>query len=181
MSRVVIRQAYPKDAEGIAFVKYHTWLTTYRGLIPDYVLDNLSLTANNQKWFKRLQENQNNESDFNVLVAEIINKCDERQESKNIVGMTFGGPQRSSDYSYEGEIYAIYVLKEYQQLGIGTKLFLKMNEILRNQNMNSLLVWVVKGNPSTAFYQKMGGKPLEEKIAIVHNAQVHEIGYVWNN
>src|SRR5512142_1389502 len=49
-SMATIRPATPEDAEGIARVHIETWRTTYRGLMPDSVLDNLSIEKQADRW-----------------------------------------------------------------------------------------------------------------------------------
>ncbi len=40
-------------------------------------------------------------------------------ERGRIVGFAVGGPERSGNPVYKGELYAIYIIEEYQQQGIG--------------------------------------------------------------
>ncbi|MCL4528655.1 MAG: GNAT family N-acetyltransferase, partial [Chloroflexi bacterium] len=46
----LIRPAVPNDVDAIARVHIDSWLTTYRGLIPDAVLDNLSFERRRDWW-----------------------------------------------------------------------------------------------------------------------------------
>ena len=40
-----------------------------------------------------------------------------------IIGFANGGPNRHSEYLYAGELYAIYILEEFQRRGMGKMLF----------------------------------------------------------
>ena len=53
-----------------------------------------------------------------------------------------------------GEIYAIYILKEYQQRGIGKKLInFAVNDLI-NENYDKVVIWALKDNPNVKFYKK---------------------------
>lgn len=45
-----IRKATLQDAEAIARVHVDSWKTTYKGIIPDNVLNNLSYTQRTEQW-----------------------------------------------------------------------------------------------------------------------------------
>lgn len=48
-------------------------------------------------------------------------------EAGEIFGFASGGPEESDEYPlYEGEVTAIYILKEYQGLGLGKKLLMRI-------------------------------------------------------
>jgi hypothetical protein len=49
-----IRQAEPSDAGGIAAVQVAAWQSAYRGLMPDHVLDGLSVQEAEQRWRQRI-------------------------------------------------------------------------------------------------------------------------------
>jgi Acetyltransferase (GNAT) family. len=43
-------------------------------------------------------------------------------KSGKIVGFAAGGRERMGKYMYQGELFAIYILEEYQRQGIGRQL-----------------------------------------------------------
>lgn len=57
-----------------------------------------------------------------------------------------------------GEVYAIYVLPEYQRQGIGRQLMSMCAEELLRGSMDTLLVWVLEANPARRFYERLGGE-----------------------
>ncbi|MHA1224275.1 MAG: hypothetical protein ACTSP3_13695 [Candidatus Heimdallarchaeaceae archaeon] len=63
-----IRKATLDDGEGMAYVKVHSWKTTYRGFFPDEILDNLSVETTTQRWSKVVLETMDDEKNP-VLVA----------------------------------------------------------------------------------------------------------------
>lgn len=168
-SKTNVRLAVPKDAEGIAKVHVDVWRSTYRGIMPDKVLDELSYE---QRAKVRREALEKGDSRYCCLVAE--------DEKKNIIGFSVGGPRREGNANYDGELYAIYLFKEHHGKGIGKKLFLKTAQWLLQRGHSSMLIWVLKDNPTRKFYEAMGGIPLESKVIEI-GAPLDEISYGWND
>ncbi|SEQ74846.1 hypothetical protein [Piscibacillus halophilus] len=51
-----IRKANYSDTEGIAKVHVDSWRTTYKGIIPNNFLENLSYQKRNDLWVRNLSE-----------------------------------------------------------------------------------------------------------------------------
>lgn len=47
--------------------------------------------------------------------------------------------------------------------------------------IQSMLVWVLKNNPASSFYQKLGGKQVERKEIERGEKKLIEIAYGWTN
>src|SRR5690606_1872462 len=88
---VIVRKALPADASGIARVHVDSWRTTYRGIIPDSVLDNLSVEKRENHWKQDLRQGKNW-----TFVAE--------NTEGEIVGFACSGPERTQAYGYDGEL-----------------------------------------------------------------------------
>ncbi|MGQ0517539.1 GNAT family N-acetyltransferase, partial [Bacillus sp. D-CC] len=56
-----------------------------------------------------------------------------------IIGFIDGGVERTGTYNCDGELYAIYLLQEYQGMKIGQKLFQALLSECINNEMQSLL------------------------------------------
>ncbi len=93
-----IREAVPADAPAIARVHVDVWRTTYRGIVPDDYLRTLSYKDREALWTRVLAATDSQV----VFVA--------ADEQGTIIGFANGGPERSRDPVYTGEIYAIYLL-----------------------------------------------------------------------
>src|SRR5262245_54889828 len=106
-----IRPANVHDAAAIATVHVESWRTTYTGIVPDDVLAGLSY-ARREHWWQQVFADVTTPSV--VYVA-----ADDRGQ---VVGFVSGGPERSGDPVYTGELYAIYLLAPYQGQGIGRQL-----------------------------------------------------------
>ena len=166
-----IRQAKASDAMGIAIVQAYTWLTTYRGLMPDEVLESRLNRVSVQAEYLFLQ----------------IEKCDSYfvVESMNtVVGFAVCGVSRNEEYPDDGEIQAIYLLKGFQGKEIGMALFERCAEFLRRNGHSHMIVNCLAGNPSMGFYRKMGGVQVgmrEDRISGGHVISEHILRFELND
>jgi GNAT superfamily N-acetyltransferase len=168
---MLIREAILTDAPGIARVHIDTWRSTYRGIVPDDFLANLSYEARERTWTTSITHAD--DRDF-VYVAE--------DEQGQIVGFASGGTSQSGYPDYPGELYAIYVLREAQGKGLGRALFGAVVKRLARSGIHSMIVWVFRDNrPSRRFYEVMGGELLYEKEFELAGARLTEVAYGWKD
>ena len=165
----MIRPATVDDAPGIARVHVESWRSTYKGLMPDAVLDSLSVEQRADFW-RQVIERAKKQS---VFVA-----TDGRGD---IVGFVNGGLERERDPVYTAELYALYLFKEQQGHGYGAALFRAMLEKFLEQNHTAMLLWVLSTNPSRGFYEKMGGRYLKIKPLDIGGATLAEVAYGWDD
>lgn len=164
---VTIREARPEDAAGIARVHVDSWKSTYRGIVPDEVLDNLSYEEREEQ--RRSIFGTRVPGAFS-LVAEDVNG--------DIVGFADAGPARKGDPEYDSEIYAIYLPADVQGQGIGRRLFEEVVRRLRADGYRGMMLWVLADNPSRGFYERMGGRPVRRQTISI-GKELAEIGYGW--
>lgn len=87
----------------------------------------------------------------------------ENNEIHKIVWMSVYWPSRNENYHNSWEIYAIYILKEYQKLWLGKELFSAwINELIKLW-YNDMIINVLKWNNAIDFYKKYGGQVVWEK------------------
>ncbi|KAF0820925.1 MULTISPECIES: GNAT family N-acetyltransferase [unclassified Cytobacillus] len=99
-----------------------------------------------------------------------------------IVGFSSCGKERSGKYKgYQGELNAIYILKEFQGQGIGKALFNSVMKELRKLGMNTMLVFVLADNKSALFYEAMGGKAIDKVGVEIAGKKLKELVYGWDN
>src|SRR5258706_13870023 len=103
MHAVTVRLATPDDADAIERVRTDTWRATYRGLMPDLVLDALGYDG-----ARRRQQMAAMAADRFALVAE---------HDAEVVGFAYGGPSRSEEPQHPGEVYAVCLLTPHQTPG----------------------------------------------------------------
>jgi ribosomal protein S18 acetylase RimI-like enzyme len=169
-----IRQAAVGDAAQIARVHVESWQTTYRGIMPDSFLDQLSYERRAEYWVETLSNATG--SQF-MYVAEV----DSGTPYAKIVGFAMGGPERTGDPDYQGEIYAIYLLKAYQRQGLGLGLIQAIVERLYHTDMHSMLIWVLAQNAARHFYEALGGQAVRTQIVTIAGINFDEIAYGWTD
>ena len=133
----------PQEIEGKALVHFRAWKEAYTGLISQAYLDartlELSLSV-----AKRA---------FEGGIAGFVAKEDGR-----VIGFADYGPCRDEDFSSAGEVYAIYILKEYYGRGVGRA------------------VWVLENNQrAVRFYESFGYESDGREKVLNLGAPVREI------
>ncbi|MEK4485613.1 GNAT family N-acetyltransferase [Psychrobacillus sp. FSL H8-0484] len=162
-----VREAKLSDANGIALVHVDSWRTTYRSILPDEYLMNLSYKRRKQLWETNIPKG-------NVFVAE--------NDEGKIVGFASGGKERSGKYKeYEGELSSIYILEEYQGQGIGRLLVKSVIKEIQNSGINTMLVLVLEENNSRRFYEAIGGKQINKVVVEIAGKKINELVYGWDN
>lgn len=163
----MIRKAKLDDSEEIAKVQVATWRTTYQGIIPDDYLDSMVWEDRVSIW-KRLISSQL------VYVAE--------NQYNHIIGFCNVGQGSKEEYpDFEGELYAFYILKEYQRNGIGKELFIRAIEDLKDIGICSLIVKVLEENQSKYFYESLGAEKIDTLEVIFSEKKLLELVYGWAN
>jgi ribosomal protein S18 acetylase RimI-like enzyme len=142
----LIRAAELNDAPGLAEVHVRTWQHAFRGQIPDDFLDGLSVERRTSQWESWLSQLS---SDSAVHVAE---------KGDSIIGFCWVGPARDGDsVDLTGELYAIYVLPDFQHEGLGSSLMAAGLNSLKAAGLRKATLWVLESNaPSRAFYERRG-------------------------
>jgi GNAT superfamily N-acetyltransferase len=165
-----IRLAIPADAGMIARVSIASWRTTYRGLISEDYLQNLSYRHRRDNWLDRLSRQ---DGSFFAYVA--VNSAGK------IVGFASGGRERAGDANYQGELYALYLLASAQRQGLGRQLLLAVAHHLLKQSMTTMVIWALRENPARRFYEAMGGKYVREQPVQIGDEILQELAYGWDN
>jgi len=163
-----IRLATIDDAAGLSKVHIDTWRTTYTGIVPQAHLDSFDYKQRADRWREILITNQPRSHN---LVSTL---------NGTIVGFVSGGESRTPNTPYESEIYALYLLKEYQGRGFGKLLFNRSVTSLIASGFSSTMLWVLKDNPTVGFYQAMGGKLFDEQPDEIGGVKLTESAYGWD-
>lgn len=166
-----IREASLADAADIARVHVKSWQSAYKGIVPDNILDSLSYEQREQYWGKIFRGMLHQEF---VYVAE--------NETRQIVGFASGGPSLAGNASqYQGELFTIYILDNYQRQGLGRRLFFQVVKGLLALQLNSMLIWVLADNPACRFYEALGGTLTETGNYEIKGVILPQIGYGWSD
>ena len=166
---ITVRQATCEDAAAIARVHVASWLTTYRGQMPDALLDGLRVEQRQRQWERSLC---GSDAEPCIFVAE--------DEHGQVIGFASGGPPQVPDEvpGYDSELYTVYLLQEAQGKGTGRRLVAAVAERLLTDGNRAMLLWVLGTNaPSRRFYERLGGRELLTKPADFGGAMLDEVAY----
>jgi GNAT superfamily N-acetyltransferase len=168
MSRFGVREAKLADAEAIARVHTASWQTSYRGILPDNVLDRIDVGQRAESRRRILRDR-----DILTLVAYDLTHGD-------IVGFCDAGPPRRHA-PYDGELYAIYLVQHAKMHGIGRDMLERVQAWLAAGGKRSLIIWVLENNHhARRFYEAMGGHEGHMLRSRVGGFPVTEVAYVWD-
>ncbi len=164
----IIRNAVRRDASEIAKVYVDSWRESYAGLIPDWVLLNMSYRRLTRAWERAIRTAGKDEA---VLVAE--------DPSHGIVGLGSCGPTRDRVLAFNGEVYTLYVHPNNVGQGVGRKLIVSLFDHLKGRGHPSVLVWALAQNPSRHFYKALGGGIVATRQGRQWGVAIHEVAYGW--
>lgn len=165
-SALIVRKADAPSAHGIATVHVESWRTTYRGQVPYEFLDELSVLARTQFWERQIAQGKTG-----LFVA---------ANGDSICGFINFGKHLDDDLDdLTGEVYAVYLLSEFQGAGIGRKLWTEATQELRQQGFAQCVVWVLDTNRlGIDFYERLGCRPDgAKKTATIGGKEVTELRY----
>lgn len=134
----MIRDAVPADAEAIARAHVAAWRTAYRGIVPDALLDRLSVAAR----YERAREALAAPGPGRTFVAELDGE---------VAGWCRTGPARDDDPPGETELWALYVSPDAWGRGTGAAL-------LREAGAEgATYLWTLEANDrARRFYERHG-------------------------
>jgi len=143
---VRIRRATTADAAAIASVHVGSWRAAYRGLMPDGVLDGLSVEQRAGVWRSVVGAGRPGEG---VLVVET---------DVGVVGFAHVCPARDGYVDGgTGEVSAIYLLPEVWGTGHGRALMDAAVRRLGDHGYRTAILWVLVGNErARRFYDAAG-------------------------
>lgn len=120
-----------------------TWLSAYRGILPDERLDALTVDDQWELWNSTLFRRP---SRTNLVL-----------EDEGLVrGWCAVGPARDDDEDprHTGEVYGLYVHPEAQHQGCGTALLAHAHNLFRERGCRETVLWVLDRNTrARGFYE----------------------------
>ena len=162
---MVIRPSQKDDVPAMSRVYVRTWQETYLGVVPYGYLYAMSAPE--------LEQGFSNEQQSRQVISYVA------EDAGGVIGFISGGYERKADTIYNGEIYALYVLKSYQRQGIGTKLVSALAAQLNHFGIYSMLVWVLVQNPYRRFYAKLNGMYLRNHRIPFAGEVIDVAAYGW--
>ncbi|MER7892598.1 GNAT family N-acetyltransferase [Micromonospora sp. NPDC094482] len=158
-----IRFGDQQDMVAIARVHLATRQATYRGLLPDEVLDAMTPESLTARWHEYLPQAPEPNT---LLVADVD-----------------GAPQGFAflqKAGQRGEVFAIHVHPQAQGHGVGRCLMEQGLAVLRSWGCDRALLWVLADNHGAQrFYRKLGWTPIPEgsRVEDIDGALVAEVSY----
>jgi len=160
VSSFIIREARMEDIPVLASLHVKTWSETYWTTLfpPTYQVReaqwNQQFKVKDGSWFCFVVENK----------------------SSQLVGFAKGKTYNHTDLpEFSGELNKIYLLREYQRLGLGRKLVGHVARRFLNHGISNMVLFGTAENPSSAFHDALGGERLYTK-----NGEFHG-GYCWRD
>lgn len=150
MSAIGVRRAGSEDAAAIARVHVRSWQVGYRGLVPDAVLDGLSVGEREGTW-RNLHSGSDGAS-F-TLVAE---------RKGDVVGFcSLVAPSRDDDAGESTcELTAMYVEPDVWRGGVASALLTEALGKVREDGWAQITLWVFAANDGgRALYDRFGLAP----------------------
>lgn len=171
MTPATIRLATPVDAAAVAAISVRGWQAAYRGIVPDAVLDGLSLERRATGWRTAIERSATSDERVWVLTA-----------PTGLIGFAASGPARDESAAPPvgaGEVYAIYVEPTELRRGHGRRLFAHAVSDLADRGFDPIVVWVFDANPpARRFYEAAGFRPDAARATIdFDGVPVDEVRY----
>lgn len=168
LERFAIRPAIPGDAADVTRVQTSSWQTSYRGILPDRILDTMD-TARRAALRREI-----------LLDADALNLVAYDTTHRELVGFCNAGKSRRQGPRV-GELYEIYIVDRAKRFGLGRDLFESTTAWCRARQMTSLIIWVLEANQyARRFYAAMGGREGDRIQSSVRGYPVVELSYIWN-
>lgn len=173
---VSFREATVADCAAVAEVHVRSWRESFAGLVPQAFLDGMSVEGRARAFerrFPRAFERRFPDDAYRMYVAEAA--------GRGVVGFADFGEPRGAFEGYEAELYAIYLLPEFQRRGVGERLFRLGVEYLAGRGKGSMYLLALEVSPYRAFYEKMGGRVVGRTQVELGGAAFDELAYGWDS
>ncbi|MCL2517883.1 MAG: GNAT family N-acetyltransferase [Oscillospiraceae bacterium] len=156
-----------EDAYERAVCHVSSWRSAYKGIVPDDVLDNLSVDELTEKFKKEL------ETKFYSYYCAVYNG--------KIIGHFCFGKSLDEDKPNAGEVRGIYLIEEFWDKGYGKAMMNFAVNSLKEKGYKEIIVWVLEENHrARRFYEKCGFVFDGKKQDIIIGKPIPEIRYSLN-
>ena len=143
----IFRDATRDDIPELGKLHAITWAQTYN-------TENPNIQLRQYQWQKAFTE-ENDGTWFCILV---VNKGNE------LVGFAKGKINKDKNSRImQGDLNKIYLLSDYQRMGLGTKLFALVVKRFLSLGVTNMTLFGIPQNPSCYFHEAMGGERLYNK------------------
>jgi ribosomal protein S18 acetylase RimI-like enzyme len=165
---VTFREAALVDCEEVARVHVQAWQGSFRGVVPQAFLDRMSAVQRAEAFSEGFKA-----AFYRMFVAEV--------EGRGIVGFADFGDPRGEIEGYDGELYSIYILPEFQRRGIGRRLVKLGVGFLMANSRRSMYLLTLQASPYRTFYDKLGGRIVRKRQIRIEGLPYTELIYAWSD
>jgi L-amino acid N-acyltransferase YncA len=155
---IVIRDARADEIPALAALHVRTWNQTY-----GRVKSPPTVALREQQWREQFQS-----PDHHWFCLVVENRDGE------LIGYAKGTwPKAGDEPANEGNLSKIYLLRDYQRLGLGRRLLGLVARRFLSHGVTSMVLFGVPQNPSCAFHDALGGTRLYDDRGVFQG------GYRW--
>ena len=165
---ITFREATASDSLAVAKAHVRSWQESFAGIVAQTFLDKMSIDQRADAFEKRFSDDS-----YKMYVAEV--------PGQGIVGFADFGEPRERIGTYEGELYAIYLLQEFQRKGIGGRLFRLGVEFFMSRGKRSMYLLALEVSPYRKFYEKLGGQVIGKQSIVIEGLIYDEVVYGWDS
>jgi len=150
---MTIRAGNSADADAIAQVHYAAWNESYRGLLPDELIDARTLETRRRQWHDLL--------DRDDRITAVANA------EGGVVGFASALVLAPPVDGFDAYLQTLYLLSAAKRQGVGTALLRAVAVLLLQRNCTNLALRVVRENlPARRFYEHLGAQLVPQGISL---------------
>lgn len=164
---MIIRCATVEDAPAIASVQVLSWQSTYRGIVPDAMLDAMDAEAGAERWVRNLTSGRS--------VTHVV------EGERGVCGFVSWGKVREPVREFDGELWALYLADECHGKGVGRRMVDTAAQALLAAGYRSMIVWALAENPAVEFYKHLGAVPVTGKMVEIGGAKIPDLALGWKD
>ncbi|MCO6419023.1 GNAT family N-acetyltransferase [Siccirubricoccus sp. KC 17139] len=176
---ICIRRARPADAAAIGAVHVATWRSTYPGVLPEDYLAGMSAVRHAAGYEQAIAERRNGHAVFVAVASGADAPAGTPEGGSAVVGFVSGGRARRPGLG-QGEVETLYLLDDYRDQGTGRRLMRAMAAHLAAVGCRSVMLWVLRDNPTRWFYQHLGGKPVAREVIGFAGQRLEQMAFLWD-
>jgi ribosomal protein S18 acetylase RimI-like enzyme len=125
----IVPMTSEEETKGKAYVHCMAWKEAYRGLLNQDFLDTRTLELSEGMALRA----------YHTGISTLLAK-----DGHEVIGFADYGPYRENDKRNAGEVYAIYLLNDYYDRGVGATLMRAALQAM--PSYDEVIVWVLVGN-----------------------------------
>lgn len=171
---MIVRDVAPSDAQAIARLHVRTWRATYRGIVPDAVLDGMSEDESATRFHGNILSWLETPDRLPFVVA----VCENR-----VIGFSVAITPEAPAGRFDCEIKAIYVDPDEQRKGAGVAMIRESTRQFIALKREAMIVWAASESPWRCFYEKIGGVIVarSDNHIVLGGKAIPHIAYGWTD